>query len=164
MLDLSWGEFDKPFPVTTQTKKCRYCKLIKPHYEFGRWPDCKGGLYYFCTECWEGFRGLNDGEKILVCSKCDNQKPLAEFYREHVFGKYSPWCNSCRKGFIESYMPPKEPRKYKCYKCHEKRNESEFSQANGIRSQYCKQCRQQSEENRLAPKESPKPTARVIIY
>ena len=174
MLDLSWGDFDNPIQTANKTKKCRYCKLVKPHYEFGRWPDCEDGHHYFCTECWEGFcrQGNAYDKETLMCFKCDKPKPVAEFYKEHVFGTRAPWCNLCRAIFIAEhaspkplrYAAPKQPRLYTCDKCRDKKPESEFeTKEDGNRYQRCRQCRDQISQQYIALRKSAEENQRKNI-
>ena len=148
-----------------QTKRCRYCKIIKPHSDFGRWPDCKDGLHYFCVECWEGFcrQGNAYDKDVLICSKCNKSKLVQEFYRECVFGTRAPWCNSCRTIFIAEHASPKPskpknpkpPKFYICQKCRDKKAESEFEiKENGNRYQRCKQCRNQASQQYIILRKS----------
>ena len=165
MSDLSWADFDQPnlIPVTDETKRCRYCKLTRPSSDFERWPDSKDGLHYFCTDCWSGFcrQGKARGLEALTCAICQHSKPIAEFYRECVFGNFSAWCNLCRSKFISDHTAPKPPKfkspqppkLYACQKCREIKPAPDFGITEyGNRCLTCKMCREEILENKTAPK------------
>ncbi len=96
-----------------QEKKCTTCLQIKPIIEFGKCKSWKDGHNYCCKTClrekrklyYSRTRGAETARKRAekktsppqnkLCTTCNINKPLSEFYFSSKYQRYGTYCKNC---------------------------------------------------------------------
>ncbi|MBA7705961.1 hypothetical protein ES703_114803 [subsurface metagenome] len=110
-------------------KQCSKCKKIKPLSQFYKNSNSRDGYGYYCRECAskygkeyrresfserkrnQKYHQINekrnwekDKNKLKRCTRCDNFKPLSEFYK--CLSKktgYNSHCKKCKAKYMREY-------------------------------------------------------------